>query len=226
MTDLKVMPIRSFETITEIARRGDLYVINNSSLDNTQSRGNVVMDIAGENGTKFPINLLSTWVPQNIGTFCEPILVAKSNEFRSLVGKQILVVIKTEEAEKILARPEAVEEMKKVKEAASAYRQVLQSPIQNIGSEQISISTGSTVPGGPVPAKPVIESSLDDNSLYQVIANFNAGRLSDDEGVQALYTLKPSEEALKEASGQVNNTSSKFYERLTDMLSEITAPAM
>jgi hypothetical protein len=58
------------------------------------------------------------------------------------------------------------------------------------------------------------------------VSNFNAGRLSDADGVQALYTLKPSENALKETLGNINDTGSKFYERLTDMLSNLVSPQM
>lgn len=226
MSTLDVTAIRSFEEISKIADRGDLYVINNSNLNNQQSRGNVVMDINGDNGNTFPVSLMSTWVPQNIGDQCQPKFVVQSNAFRRLVSRDILIVIPTEEAIQILRRPDVAEELRKVQENAIAYKQNLQSAIPTTDSSKLTLAIGSN-PVAPAPIVPVTEqSSLDDNSLYQIVSNFNAGRLSDADGVQALYTLKPSENALKETLGNINDTGSKFYERLTDMLSNLVSPQM
>jgi len=221
---IQVTPIKSFAKITELATSGDLYVINNSDLGNKQSRGNVVMDIVGENGASFGVTVLDTWVPQNLANFCEPLLYLKSNTFRELVAKEILVVLDTKNATDILTTPQAIQAVHEKDEARRAYAANLTaSTTISAGPEKkININTNNNGLSETVTTEKSAAINHDDNELHRLVANFNANAISDELAVQALFTLRPSLDALKVVGGEIANTSSQFYLKIGDMISEGT----
>ena len=221
---IKVTPIMSFQAIQKLVDAGDLYVINNSDLGNKQSRGNIVMDINGENNNSFAVTILNTWVPQNLANFCDPQLYMKSNTFRNFVAKNILIVIATEEALSILATSSAKEALKEAQAAGAAYAANLASSLDTntISAGSVTIDTKTGRIQETVKTVDAVQMSADDNELHRMVASFNQGSLSDEDAIVALMTLSPTVDALKIAGGAITNTGSRLYFNIGEMISNAT----
>ena len=221
---ISVTPIKSFAEIKKIAEEGDLWIINNTDLGNSRPRGNIALSIKDANGETIPVVLQATWIPINVATMCDPVAVATSQQFRSEVGKNNVVVITNKEAAAILEREDAKIEQEEVENFRRGLSKANGTTPVMSDSSKISITTNNS--GSSSRSLPQIAQSdaveninEDDNILHKMVAEFNSGILTNEHAEEAFPTLNPSLDALKTASGNIQNTGSKFFNMVADAIS-------
>lgn len=224
MSTLDVTPLSSDE-IGKIAReRGVIFVMNNSDMGRSQSRGDYFLGIVDRHGREQPIKIPNTWVPINLAEFMRWEEIIDSSSFRESIRKQLIVAITPEAAMEILQRPDARAEAAKVSRENAALGVVAP-------ATKISISTGTAnFVALPTDAnKATVEQRLETESDRQLIALVNAFNNNGVSEVQATEQLRslspsPSRNALMDASEMIGMKSSTFYRTLAELIDEAGEP--
>lgn len=225
MSTINVTAIEEFSKIRVLAEEGDLWIINNTSLNNKRPRGVMALSIKDSNGDVIPLVIPATWIPINLATMCDPTYCVASQSFRDAVGKRNLLVITANEAKNILSSDDAKREAKAVEEYRLGNSAATNSANYTSGESTVTVQTSKDSSSLKTVSQFAVSDSVqnineDDNVLHKLVVDFNAGLLSDEQVEDAYRTIKPSVEALKTAGSNVNNTGSKFFEMIADSISE------
>ena len=219
---LEILPVTNFAEIEKMAKEGYIYVINNTDNGGKQNRGNFSMTIKDEAGDAFSVLIPATWVPQDLASFCDTSLFMRSMVFRSAVSSGSLLVMKKQDAQDIMARPEAKAETIRIREYTSGIKQFSNAPVSQDATVSIRTNTASHV-SELTSEMANRATSADDQALINLVGQFNAGNVTEETAIEQLKRLTASAEILKDVATTITKTNSHFYEMIGQLIS--TAPS-
>lgn len=196
----------------------NLYAINNSNLGRTMPQGVVHLLVTDSSGQEVTINIPKTWIPTNLGDYCDVPAITKSSKFRELVRKRILIIISDEEAEALLSSSPGRAESENVSKKQHELNQAMK---QSFAPQDTRVSKHGDASSGAPPqftntsnSEPVI-----DGQVRDIIAQYKQG-MSDTDCVEAITHIVGDKESWIWASQQVADTSSATYMIIMDKISE------
>lgn len=137
---------------------GDLYALNISDRNGTQTKGNVTFSIPTSDGQRVTVFLYPTWVPKNLMEYATRDAIKGSLELRNNMRNGLIALITSASAKTLMSAPGYAEEAQRVKGLETKRTGA---SIASATSE-ISVNVGA---GNVVSAAPKVVSSTVDNLM-------------------------------------------------------------
>lgn len=214
------MKIDKYETIEgALKREGDnIYVINTSDKNNTQTKGKVAFALPGENGARTVVFLQPSWIPVNLMTYGMRESITASLELRDLMRAGYVTMITSESAEALMKLPSYPAEKARV----DALTSKLVTPSENgTTSMTLNIGTGPTVASDTTGSEVRVNSAALTALIAANVETYGAPNIELAEKVDTYFpTLTADDFAYLIAN--VKDHSSTLYQLSMDAHDEIT----
>lgn len=216
MASIKVVPLemQAIQKLTE-----SLYVINNTNLGRAQAKGVLHILILDSTGQEVQINVPKTWLPVNLGNYCDVPSITKSSKFRELVRKGVIVVISDEQANAILDSEEGKTEAQRVRDVEGRTAAGIRNSFANTNAAVVQHGAAEMAAQGKAPTADM-NKEIDINPQVKAIIEGYNGEVPDEKLLEQIKATHGDKDSWIWACAQINDPGSAIYLALADKVEE------
>jgi len=193
MSEIKVTPL-NINQVRELGEKDrSLYVINTTDQRQSQSRGDLHIQVNDDFGQAQNIIIPNTWIPFDLARYGSVKPMIRSKGFLDALARRNLIVLADDDAKKILDTPEAKEESKKIDEKYKRIGTGGHEETYTVQATPTIVNDVALQPSELDQSKNEINPS--DDKLREMYLKFSTGQMREQEFIDQINKLAPAPSA-------------------------------